>query len=34
MSVYVCDLCKWEYDEAKGAPEKGVAPGVKWEDLP
>ena len=34
MSVYVCDVCKWEYDEAKGLPEAGIAPGTKWEDLP
>ena len=34
MSAYVCDLCKWEYDEAKGDPEAGIAPGTKWEDLP
>ena len=34
MGVYVCDVCKWEYDEAKGAPEQGIAPGVKWENLP
>ena len=34
MSVYVCGRCKWEYDEAKGAPDAGVAPGTKWENLP
>ena len=34
MSVYVCDLCKWEYNEAEGVPEAGIAPGTKWEDLP
>lgn len=32
--TYVCDVCAWEYDEAKGAPEYGVAPGTKWEDVP
>ena len=30
---YVCDLCGWEYDEALGCPEKGIAPGTKWEDV-
>ncbi len=34
MSVYVCDLCKWEYDEAAGAPEHGIAPGTAWENIP
>ena len=34
MSVYVCDLCKWEYDETAGAPQNGIASGVKWENLP
>ena len=31
---YVCDLCGWEYDEAKGAPDEGIAPGTKFEQLP
>ena len=31
---YVCDICGWEYDEAAGYPEAGIAPGTKWEDLP
>lgn len=30
---YVCDVCGWEYDEEKGCPEEGIAPGTKWEDL-
>jgi len=34
MSIYVCDLCKWEYNEAEGSPENGIAPGTKWENLP
>ena len=24
----------WEYDEEKGYPEGGIAPGTKWEDVP
>ena len=32
--IYVCEICNWEYDEAKGLPEQGIAPGTKWEDLP
>ena len=31
---YVCDVCGWEYNEAEGYPEGGIAPGTKWEDLP
>jgi len=31
---YVCDACGWEYDESVGAPESGIAPGTKFEDLP
>ena len=31
---YVCEVCGWEYDEEAGAPELGVAPGTKFEDLP
>lgn len=31
---YICTVCGWEYDEDAGAPEQGVAPGTKWEDLP
>lgn len=31
---YVCDACGWKYDESKGAPSKGIAPGTKFENLP
>lgn len=31
---YVCDVCGWTYDEEKGSPENGIAPGTKFEDLP
>ena len=34
MKKYVCDACGWEYDEKEGIPEKGIAPGTKFEDLP
>ncbi len=34
MKKYVCDVCGWIYDEAEGAPEYGIAPGTKFEDLP
>lgn len=31
---YVCSVCGWEYDEALGDPDNGIAPGTKFEDLP
>lgn len=34
MKKYVCLDCGWIYDEALGVPEKNIAPGTKWEDLP
>ena len=34
MKKYVCDVCGWEYDEAAGNPDHGIAPGTKFEDLP
>jgi rubredoxin-NAD+ reductase len=34
LKKYVCDVCGWEYDEEKGAPEYGIAPGTRFEDLP
>jgi len=34
MKQYVCSVCGYVYDEAKGIPEAGIAPGTKWEDLP
>lgn len=29
-----CLLCDYVYDEEKGDPEHGIAPGTKWEDIP
>ena len=34
MSKYICSICGYEYDEQKGIPEPGIAPGTKWEDIP
>ena len=34
MAKYVCNICGWEYDEALGDPDNGIAPGTKFEDLP
>lgn len=32
--VWECQICGWIYDEAKGWPEDGIAPGTRWEDIP
>ncbi|NLD20089.1 MAG: rubredoxin [Clostridiales bacterium] len=34
MKKYVCSICGYIYDEAKGIPESGIEPSTKWEDLP
>ena len=34
MAKYVCGACGFEYDEAVGDPDNGIAPGTKFEDLP
>jgi rubredoxin-NAD+ reductase len=34
MKKYVCEVCGWEYDEALGDPENGIAPGTKFDALP
>lgn len=31
---YICEVCGYVYDEEKGEPEKGIAPGTRWDDLP
>ena len=32
--VWQCVLCAFTYDEAKGMPDEGIAPGTRWEDVP
>jgi rubredoxin len=34
VGKYVCSICGYIYDEAKGISEAGIAPGTAWEDLP
>ena len=34
MKKYMCLICGWIYDEAAGAPDEGISPGTKWEDVP
>ncbi len=30
---YRCIICGLIYDEAKGLPGEGIAPGTRWEDV-
>jgi rubredoxin len=34
MGKMICSVCGYVYDEAKGIPASGIAPGTKWEELP
>ena len=33
MKTYMCVICGFIYDEAKGLPEEGLAPGTLWKDV-
>lgn len=32
--TWMCIICGWVYEEEKGAPGEGLAPGTRWEDIP
>ena len=34
MKKWRCLVCDYVYDEAQGWPDEGIAPGIKWEDVP
>ncbi|MFM9913382.1 MAG: rubredoxin [Methylophilaceae bacterium] len=34
MKIWECAVCGFVYDEAKGMPDEGIAPGTRWEDVP
>ena len=34
MKKYVCGICGFVYDPAKGDPDNGIAPGTPFENLP
>jgi rubredoxin len=34
MQKYVCNICGYEYDPAKGDPDGGIAPGTPFEKIP
>ena len=31
---WICDACGYIYDEAKGDPDSGLAPGTRYQDIP
>lgn len=34
MKKFICNVCGYIYDEAAGIPDRGIAPGTRWEELP
>lgn len=34
MKTMVCSICGYTYNPEEGYPEKGIAPGTAWEDVP
>ena len=34
MKAYMCVICGYVYEEEKGDPASGIAPGTRWEDVP
>ena len=34
MNKWICTVCGFIYDEEKGLPEEGIAPGTRWNDIP
>ena len=34
MKKWMCSNCGWIYDEEKGDPANGLAPGTRWADVP
>ena len=33
MKAYMCVICGFVYEEAKGVPDQGIAPGTLWKDV-
>jgi rubredoxin len=34
LQSYMCVVCGLIYEEAKGWPDDGIAPGTRWADVP
>jgi len=31
---WICMICDYVYDETRGIPDEGIAPGTRFEDIP
>ena len=34
MKAWMCVICGFVYEQSKGHPESGIAPGTAWDDVP
>lgn len=34
MNKWKCRVCGFIYDQAQGLPDKDIAPGTAWDDIP
>jgi rubredoxin len=34
VKTWICLNCGFVYDESRGLPEAGIAPGTAWDDVP
>ena len=34
FNSYLCVICGFIYEEEKGGPEDGIAPGTRWDQVP
>jgi len=34
LTKYVCNICGYVYDPAKGDPDNAIEPGTSWENVP
>ena len=34
MNTWMCVICGFIYDEARGDPDSGLPPGTRWADVP
>jgi len=32
--TWMCLICGYIYDEARGDPDSGIKPGTRWQDIP
>ena len=34
LGIYICSMCGFRYDEARGSEKANLAPGTRWSDVP